>query len=64
MRLLPILALGPALSAQSWLLVLMVILVGWTYHIQILAEEDLCRAQYGATYEQYLKRVPRYLFCW
>jgi protein-S-isoprenylcysteine O-methyltransferase Ste14 len=53
--------LGLALSAKSWLLVLMVILVGLTYHVQILAEEDLCRAQYGATYEQYLKRVPRYL---
>jgi protein-S-isoprenylcysteine O-methyltransferase Ste14 len=52
---------GLALSAQSWLLVLMVILVGGTYHIQILAEEELCRAQYGATYERYLRTVPRYL---
>jgi protein-S-isoprenylcysteine O-methyltransferase Ste14 len=52
---------GLSLSAQSWLLVLMVILVGLTYHIQIRAEEDLCRAQYGAVYEQYLRTVPRYV---
>jgi protein-S-isoprenylcysteine O-methyltransferase Ste14 len=52
---------GLALSAESWLLILMVVLVGCTYHIQIRAEEELCRALYGATYEEYLKSVPRYL---
>jgi protein-S-isoprenylcysteine O-methyltransferase Ste14 len=55
---------GLALSAQSWLLILMVILFGPSYHIQILAEEDLCRAQYGTTYERYLETVPRYLLFW
>jgi len=52
--------LGLAVSAASWLLILLVILVGLSYHIQILAEEELCRAQYGAAYERYLAEVPRY----
>jgi protein-S-isoprenylcysteine O-methyltransferase Ste14 len=53
--------LGLAISAKSWLMVMIVLLIGLTYHIQILAEEKLCRAQYGDTYERYLQTVPRYL---
>lgn len=53
---------GLAISAHSWLLVIMVILVGLTYHIQILEEEGVCRAKYGTTYDDYLQAVPRYLF--
>ena len=53
--------LGLAISAKSWLLVVIVLVIGLTYHIQILAEEELCRAQYGDTYERYLQTVPRYL---
>jgi protein-S-isoprenylcysteine O-methyltransferase Ste14 len=53
--------LGLAISAKSWLLVMIVLIIGLTYHIQILAEEELCRAQYGDTYERYLQMVPRYL---
>jgi protein-S-isoprenylcysteine O-methyltransferase Ste14 len=53
--------LGLAISAKSWLLVMIVLVIGLTYHIQILAEEELCRAQYGVTYDRYLKTVPRYL---
>lgn len=53
--------LGLAISASSILLVILVVLVGFSYHIQILAEEGLCRAKYGPSYEEYLKKVPRYL---
>jgi protein-S-isoprenylcysteine O-methyltransferase Ste14 len=53
--------LGLAFSARSWILVLMVVLVGFTYHIQILEEEKVCRAKYGISYERYLLTVPRYL---
>lgn len=53
--------LGLAISAYSWLLVILVVLVGVSYHIQILEEERVCRAKYGATYESYLQKVPRYL---
>ena len=53
--------LGLAISGGSWLLVLAVLAVGASYHIQIVEEEKLCRARYGRPYEEYLQRVPRYL---
>lgn len=31
-------------------------------HFMILAEERICREKYGTAFENYLKRVPRYLF--
>jgi len=30
-------------------------------HLMILAEERVCRLRYGRTYEEYMKKVPRYL---
>jgi protein-S-isoprenylcysteine O-methyltransferase Ste14 len=53
--------LGLAVSGASWLLVLAVLVVGVIYHIQIVEEERLCRQKYGPPYEEYLRRVPRYL---
>ncbi|HEY45890.1 MAG TPA: isoprenylcysteine carboxylmethyltransferase family protein [Anaerolineae bacterium] len=52
---------GLAILADSILLVILVTLVGLSYHIQILGEEEICRAKYGASYEEHLKTVPRYL---
>jgi protein-S-isoprenylcysteine O-methyltransferase Ste14 len=54
--------LGIAISCGSWLLVIMVVLVGAVYHVQVLGEEQACRAQYGQLYEEYSQQVPRYLF--
>ena len=31
-------------------------------HFMILAEERICKDRYGSAFEDYLKRVPRYLF--
>jgi protein-S-isoprenylcysteine O-methyltransferase Ste14 len=53
--------LGLTISAESILLIILAILVGLTYHIQILGEEAVCRAKYGASYDEYLQTVPRYL---
>ncbi len=53
--------LGLAISSGSWLLILAVLGVGVSYHIQIIEEEKLCRAKYGLPYEKYLHTVARYL---
>jgi protein-S-isoprenylcysteine O-methyltransferase Ste14 len=53
--------LGLAISGGSWLVVLAVFVLGAIYHIQILEEESACRAKYGRAYEEYAKKVPRYL---
>ena len=53
--------LGLAISSGSWLLVVAVLAVAAIYHIQILEEEQLCRSKYGRPYEEYMRRVARYL---
>jgi protein-S-isoprenylcysteine O-methyltransferase Ste14 len=53
--------LGLAITSQSWLFVIIVLLIGVIYHIQILGEEEQCRAKYGFEYGRYLGTVPRYL---
>jgi protein-S-isoprenylcysteine O-methyltransferase Ste14 len=53
--------LGLAISSGSWLLVLAVLGVGASYHIQIIEEEKLCQAKYGLPYKKYLDSVARYL---
>jgi protein-S-isoprenylcysteine O-methyltransferase Ste14 len=53
--------LGLATSTRSIVLISLVLLVAGAYHIQILAEEQLCLDKYGAPFERYMKTVPRYL---
>jgi protein-S-isoprenylcysteine O-methyltransferase Ste14 len=54
--------LGLAVSTGAILLILLVVLVALIYHIQIVGEERFCVDKFGATYEEYMKKVPRYLF--
>lgn len=54
--------LGLAISGGSGLLPLAAFVLGALYHIQIVEEERACRAKYGRPYEEYLQKVPRYLF--
>jgi len=53
--------LGLAISCGSWLLLVAVAMVGAIYHIQILEEERMCRAEFGPEFDDYLRRVPRYV---
>ncbi len=32
-------------------------------HFMILAEERVCRLKYNVTYDNYIKKVPRYILC-
>jgi protein-S-isoprenylcysteine O-methyltransferase Ste14 len=55
--------LGSAIASGAWLLILMVLVVGVIYHLQILEEEKACKALYGEAYQRYLGQVARY-FVW
>jgi protein-S-isoprenylcysteine O-methyltransferase Ste14 len=53
---------GTALAVGGWLHLILVFLLVIAYHFQILLEEGICKAAYGAEYLDYMSRVPRYLF--
>jgi protein-S-isoprenylcysteine O-methyltransferase Ste14 len=55
-----LLACGFALLSQHWLAILLAALSSTCFYLQALAEEKYCLAQFGAAYEQYLQRVPRF----
>ncbi len=52
--------MGTAVAVGSWLLVLLVILMGIGAHSRIRAEERACLMQYGSSYQTYMDSVPRY----
>jgi protein-S-isoprenylcysteine O-methyltransferase Ste14 len=52
--------LGAAITSGAWLMIVMVLVVGCIYHLQILEEEKACTAMYGGAYIRYLRQVPRY----
>ena len=53
--------LGTCVAIGSWTVVALWLASAVGYHFRILGEETACRVQYGAAYEDYVKRVPRYL---
>ena len=53
--------LGTCVAIGSWTAVTLWLASAVGYHFRILGEETACLTQYGAAYEDYLKRVPRYL---
>lgn len=54
--------LGLTLNSGSILMLVMVLITGLTYHLQILEEERMCLETFGENYQAYLQAVPRYLF--
>lgn len=52
--------LGICLLIGSWLAVLALVMSKVFQHYGILAEEEVCLAQYSEPYRDYMKRVPRY----
>ena len=52
--------LGMCLAIGSWLALLALLMSRLWQHFGILAEEEACLAQYGESYQDYMKRVPRY----
>lgn len=53
--------LGICLTAANFALFCYVIVATVLQHFMILAEERICRLKYGASFDSYARRVPRYL---
>jgi protein-S-isoprenylcysteine O-methyltransferase Ste14 len=52
---------GMSLAIGSWIALLTLIMSRALQHISILAEEEACIHQYGESYRNYMRQVPRYL---
>ena len=46
---------------RSWLLLAILMVFQVSVHFMILAEERWCREKFGEPYEEYMKKVRRYL---
>jgi protein-S-isoprenylcysteine O-methyltransferase Ste14 len=52
---------GMSLAIGSWIALFALIMSRVFQHISILAEEEACIRQYGDSYLNYMRQVPRYL---
>lgn len=51
---------GISMAIGSWLAVVLIIIGIVLGHKKVLAEEEMCLKQYGASYKSYMEHVPRY----
>jgi len=52
--------IGICFAIGSWIALFIQLLSSIFLHTRVLAEEKSCLAQYGNSYQSYMKRVPRY----
>ena len=57
---LSVIMLGIGFIVGSWIVLILVVLSRVFNHVHILAQEEACIKQYGESYQEYLKTVPRY----
>ena len=53
--------LGSGIAAVSWLFVLFSIIMALCFYKESRIEERYCLGEYGNAYQEYLKRVPRWI---
>lgn len=53
---------GICLATASIILAVYLVIAVLLQHFMILAEERICKGKYNAAFEDYMKKVPRYLF--
>jgi protein-S-isoprenylcysteine O-methyltransferase Ste14 len=53
--------LGTCIAIGSWAAIILLLIAVVFYHFRILGEERACLHRYGEAYQNYLKRVPRYI---
>ena len=51
---------GACITISSWLALVILGVSRIINHISILAQEQACIKQYGDSYKEYMKRIPRY----
>ena len=52
--------LGMVFAIGSGIALIVLLISRIPFHMRILAEEDACMQKYGESYEEYMKKVPRY----
>lgn len=52
--------LGASVASASWLMILLLILYNIFQHFLALGEERHCLKTYGESFNEYMKKVPRY----
>jgi protein-S-isoprenylcysteine O-methyltransferase Ste14 len=52
--------LGTGFAVGSWLMVGAILLMSFSAHTRVLAEERACLLQYGDAHQEYMNRIPRY----
>ena len=57
-----VIGIGLSFALSSWFLLLIRVIAFGFEHPGVVAEEDECIRRFGESYQEYLNRVPRYLF--
>jgi len=57
-----LIVLGVIVRRPSWYTVAWVLLYGVMAHLMVMTEEEHLRDVFGGTYDEYCRRVPRYLW--
>ncbi len=57
---LSVIMLGIGFIVGSWIVIILVGLSRVFNHFHILAQEEACIKQYGDSYQEYMRKVPRY----
>ncbi len=53
--------IGICLCIGSWIALLILLISHIFKHYSVLAEEEACVEQYGESYKEYMKKIPRYM---
>ncbi len=56
-----LICMGTGMGTASWIFMLLSVLMAYYFRQEALIEERICLEQYGNDYQEYTKRVPRWI---
>jgi protein-S-isoprenylcysteine O-methyltransferase Ste14 len=56
-----LICMGTGIGTASWIFMLLSLLMAYCFRQEALIEERICLEQYGSDYQEYAKRVPRWI---